>query len=267
MFIKKSKFCSACVFLMSFLLLIPNSASAVDLVNVSTRGKVGTGEEIMVVGFIVEGSGTKQFFLSAVGPTLSKFGVNGVLANPKFVLFRDGQNILECDNWKDCPGAELVEAYLGLSGQTLEDSEAADVINLAAGSYTLEVSGVNDSTGIALGTAIEPPTFCTTDFNPVCGFDNQTYSNACLAAEAGVNVISQGECPTDNSCQSNSDCSSSDYCQQSSPGATGMCEVKPTFCTADFDPVCGFDNQNYSNACQAAVAGVNVLSQGACIIF
>lgn len=144
------------IFILSFFILVPNTSSAVDLVNVSTRGKVGTGQEIMVVGFIVEGSGNKQFFLSAAGPTLTKFGVDGVLEDPKFTLFRDGIEILQCDNWKDCPGSELVETYLGLSGLTLENSEAAMITDLAAGSYTLEISGMNSGTGIALGTAIEP---------------------------------------------------------------------------------------------------------------
>ena len=84
MFNKQSKLC-ALIIIFSTILMVSNSASAADIVNVSTRGLVGTGQENMVVGFTIQGSGTTQLVLMAVGPTLSKFGIKGILADPKFI--------------------------------------------------------------------------------------------------------------------------------------------------------------------------------------
>jgi len=107
---------------------------------------------------------------------------------------------------------------------------------------------------------------CPND-NPdfVCGFDNQTYGNACEAAAAGANVLSQGACPiTTTGCTNNVECLSSEFCKQLLPNAIGDCTARPMACAAIFDPVCGFDIVTYGNECEANSAGENVLHPARC---
>ncbi len=119
----------------------------------------------------------------------------------------------------------------------------------------------------APGTCQPRPEFCTREFRPVCGCDGQTYGNACVAASAGVNVVSEGACVNEGECNTNADCDDADYCfSEEGCDAPGTCEPKPTFCTREFRPVCGCDGQTYGNACVAAAAGVNVVSEGACVV-
>lgn len=124
------------------------------------------------------------------------------------------------------------------------------------------------------GTCTPRPDVCPAIFDPVCGCDNNTYGNACAAAAAGVNVLSQGECAPAGGevCGglTGATCSDpGDYCNISdgSCGAadqTGICTPRPEVCTREFRPVCGCDGQTYGNACNAAAAGISVVSEGEC---
>ena len=119
----------------------------------------------------------------------------------------------------------------------------------------------------APGTCQPKPEFCTREFRPVCGCDGQTYGNACIAASAGVNVVSQGACTVEGECNTNADCDEADYCfSEEGCDTPGTCQEKPVFCTFEFNPVCGCDGNTYSNPCVAASEGVNVVSQGACVV-
>jgi hypothetical protein len=115
------------------------------------------------------------------------------------------------------------------------------------------------------GRCVVRPQVCPLIFDPVCGCDGVTYSNSCIAASTGVNVKSQGECPTN--CTQNSDCRvEGQYCAKRTGACKGkgMCTPRPEICPEIEDPVCGCDGKTYGNACKAAAAGVNVTSLGEC---
>ena len=110
----------------------------------------------MVVGFIAKGKIKRQYFIAAIGPTLNSFGVQDFLIDPQLVLQEQesGDIVEECDNWKECSTPGLVALYTASKGISLADTEAAIVAELEPGAYTVTVSGVDNGTGVALGTAV-----------------------------------------------------------------------------------------------------------------
>ncbi len=130
--------------------------------------------------------------------------------------------------------------------------------------------GAADQTGVCEVL----PGACAEIFAPVCGCDDRTYGNECEANTAGVSVASEGECDDDivvRECGGLQGlaCEAGEFCNftDGSCGAAdqlGICEVIPEVCTDEVDPVCGCDGETYSNACEAAAAGVSVVSEGEC---
>ena len=79
--------------------------------NVSTRGQVGTGDNILIGGLIVGGSAPKPVVVRALGPTLTQFGVTGVLADPYLELRGGNGNLVEANNdWQQSPEASTIMA-------------------------------------------------------------------------------------------------------------------------------------------------------------
>ena len=77
-------------------------APPAQLLNISARLKVLTGDNVLIGGFIITGSDNKQVLLRALGSTLGQFGVSGVLADPTLELYDGtGAVIASNDNWKD----------------------------------------------------------------------------------------------------------------------------------------------------------------------
>jgi hypothetical protein len=127
------------------------------LVNVSARNQVGTGDNILIFGFFVDGTGTKNVLIRAIGPRLVDLGVTGVLADPRFDVFRAGSTVAIAgnDNW-DASLAATFNA-VGAFGLTAGSRDAALVTTLTPGSYTVQVSGVSGTTGEALVEIYEVP--------------------------------------------------------------------------------------------------------------
>ena len=117
--------------------------------NIATRLAVGTGENVLIGGFIIGGSGPKKVVIRAIGPSLTQFGVPNALQDPTLEL-RDGATLLlgSNDNWRDNPGQanQIIETHL----QPTDDREAAILAYLNPGQYTAVVRGKNNSTGNAL---------------------------------------------------------------------------------------------------------------------
>lgn len=137
----------------------PNSAR---LVNVSARTLVGTGGDILIAGFVIGGTSGKTVLIRAVGPTLGGFGVDGVLADPKLELFQGGSAtaISTNDNWGAASNAAQVAAAatsVGAFPLALESKDAVLLVTLPPGSYTAQISGVNNTSGAALVEVYEVP--------------------------------------------------------------------------------------------------------------
>ena len=120
-----------------------------------------------------------------------------------------------------------------------------------------------------IGACQERPDACPNVFAPVCGCDGRTYSNDCIAAAAGVNVESEGECEVvEEGCEDNGDCGRGQFCAfdglSCGENTNGESQERPDACPQIFAPVCGCDGRTYSNDCIAAAAGVNVESEGEC---
>ena len=122
------------------------------LVNISTRLKVLTGDNVLIGGFIVAGTtGTKQVLVRGLGPTLIDYGVTGVLVDPTLELHhRDNQGqdsiVATNDNWK-----QTQQTAIQATGKAPgHDSEAAILQTLVPGNYTAILAGKNSTTGIGL---------------------------------------------------------------------------------------------------------------------
>jgi hypothetical protein len=125
----------------------------------------------------------------------------------------------------------------------------------------------------ATGTCTDIPDVCVTVDDPVCGCDGETYSNACIAARAGVSVASVDECQQPGDVCGGllaDECADDEYCDFAPEAicgradATGVCMPKPEACDLIGAPVCGCDGQTYGNACEANLAGVSVERSGEC---
>lgn len=115
--------------------------------NISTRAKVGQGEDVLVAGFITRGGASSRVILRGIGPSLGGAGVGTPLADPVLTLFdKDGNTIATNDNYKSDQEEELEEA--GLAPEN--DNEAAILATLAPGEYTVQVTGKGTATGVAL---------------------------------------------------------------------------------------------------------------------
>ncbi len=133
------------------------TATPVRLVNLSARTQVGTGDDVLIIGFVVTGNGPTTVLLRAVGPGLAQFGVGGVLTDPQLRLFAAGSEtaLHVNDNWDS--GLAPTFAATGAFALPVSSKDAALLVTLQPGAYTAVVSGVNNATGVALVEVYEVP--------------------------------------------------------------------------------------------------------------
>ncbi len=126
------------------------------LINIATRGWVGTGERGLIAGFVIQGGAPRNVLIRALGPSLSAFGVTEVLANPSIAVYHGTEKIAANDDWLDGnfirpPARQTFVAepawYEWLFPTNPKDS--AIRLSLLPGAYTVQVSG-GAGTGIAL---------------------------------------------------------------------------------------------------------------------
>jgi WD40 repeat protein len=119
------------------------------LANISTRGFVGTGDNVMIGGFIVGGSAADQtrIVVRAIGPSLSRFGVTDALQDPTLTLYdSNGSALATNDNWRDSHQPEVMAAGLAPT----DDRESALFQSLSPGAYTAIVAGKGGTVGVGL---------------------------------------------------------------------------------------------------------------------
>ncbi|MEZ5278254.1 MAG: cadherin-like beta sandwich domain-containing protein [Opitutaceae bacterium] len=126
------------------------SGTDLRLVNLSARNRVGTGPDILIAGFVIDGTGTKTVLIRGIGPKLEDFSVTNFLADPLVGIF-DASNakIAENDDWD----ASLMDTFTALGAFALPvgSKDAALIVTLPAGaSYTVKLRGADGGTGQAL---------------------------------------------------------------------------------------------------------------------
>jgi hypothetical protein len=140
------------------------AASAPQLINISTRGFVDTGDANLIAGFVVSGNAPKRVLIRGIGPSLGAFGVPGTVANPTLKIYAAGSStpIAQNDDWSTgqpidstqvaATAAEITAASMASGAFPLADNsrDAAIVITLMPGAYTAVVGGANNSTGAGL---------------------------------------------------------------------------------------------------------------------
>ena len=114
------------------------------VLNISTRGRVEVGDNVMIGGVIVAGQGTQRVIVRAIGPSLP---LSGKLADPMLELHDGNGGLIDVNNnWRSDHEQEIIATTI----PPTDDLEAAIVANLPPANYTAIVRGVNDTTGVAL---------------------------------------------------------------------------------------------------------------------
>ena len=132
--------------------LTPAATTIPRMANISTRGSVRTDDEVMIGGFIIQGSQAKTGVVRARGPSLAPLGVPNTLANPTLQLYSGQTLVASNDDWGAAANATAMQA----SGFAPSNSlESAILVTLAPGAYTAIVSGSAGGTGIALVEVFE----------------------------------------------------------------------------------------------------------------
>ena len=130
------------------------TATTPRLVNVSVLKHLGSG---VTAGFVIGGSSARRVLVRAIGPTLAAFGVDGAVADPRLTLFAGQTERGGNDNWGG--GSSLAAAFtqVGAFALAADSRDAALLVTLEPGNYTVQVAGVSGTTGVALIEVYEVP--------------------------------------------------------------------------------------------------------------
>ena len=116
--------------------------------NISTRSRVGSGDDVMIGGFILGGDATgTKVIVRAIGPSLVQLGVADALLDPTLEIYdSNGSLVTSNDNWRSDQEAAIIETAIAPT----DDREAAIVETLTPGAYSGVIRGANGGTGVAL---------------------------------------------------------------------------------------------------------------------
>ena len=133
--------------------VITTAGNGGQLANLSCRAQVGTGDGVIIPGFVLSGTAPRTVLVRAVGPGLAAFGVAGALADPTITVFRGDAVIATNDNWQTQTNPQAVATAAVTTGAfalTAGSRDSALVLTLEPGAYTFRVAGVGNATGVAL---------------------------------------------------------------------------------------------------------------------
>jgi sugar lactone lactonase YvrE len=149
------------------------ASSPTRLTNISGRAHVATGGGILIAGFVIGGVGNETVLVRAIGPSLSQFGLSGVLPNPVLTVYDSAGNKITSDAGWQNPVSIPAGAWVGrvsptdathaiFSATAAFDlgngtSDSAIVMTLPAGAYTAQVADLGGNTGVALVEVYEVP--------------------------------------------------------------------------------------------------------------
>jgi hypothetical protein len=138
----------------------PPPSSASRLVNLSVRARSGSSDDVLILGFVIAGTGTEQVLLRGIGPGLKPFGISSYLTDPALTLFNSkGSQITTNDDWSSdaatAPDLATLSAKLGAFSLEQSSADAAFAPVLANGVYTFHVRGKGGAQGAALAEVYE----------------------------------------------------------------------------------------------------------------
>ena len=128
--------------------------------NLSARGYVGTDDNLLIAGFVIQGSEPKRVLIRGVGPSLRNFGVPAALSDPQLTILRGKEKLISNDNWATNPNVNEITkaaATVGAFPLDAKTRDAALLIYLNPGAYTAQIQGVRGATGEALVEVYELP--------------------------------------------------------------------------------------------------------------
>ena len=122
-----------------------------QLLNISTRARVLTGDQVLIAGFIINGSGAKKVIIRGLGPSLAAAGLTGLLADPTLELHQGNTTLVTNDNWKIRSNGTSQQAEVEATTiPPTNNLESAIVMTLNPGEYTAILKGRNNGTGVGL---------------------------------------------------------------------------------------------------------------------
>ncbi|MDO8539533.1 MAG: Ig-like domain-containing protein [Opitutaceae bacterium] len=129
-----------------------SAAGTARIANISTRGQVGASDAL-IAGFVISGDQRKKLLIRAVGPTLTGFGIGNVLADPKVEVMAGTSVIVSNNDWTESSSFTAVSSTsptVGAFPLFAGSRDAALVVQLNPGAYTVQVTGIGGATGTVL---------------------------------------------------------------------------------------------------------------------
>jgi hypothetical protein len=135
-------------------------APGANLPSLATRAIAGPGADALILGLTIAGPAPKRVLIRGAGPALAQFSLGGLLARPQLTLFSGLTPVLQNTGWSTSPDAATLAAAAAQAGAFAFAPGSADtamIVTLAPGAYTAQVSGIGDTTGLALVEVYELP--------------------------------------------------------------------------------------------------------------